>query len=86
MQPSTIMAATRRALGSHFRFDPAPEKTSQAAADKSGTEPQADQRISVAATRVRDLARGAEHRDPNVILLTLAFLSQSLTLLFPPRA
>jgi hypothetical protein len=30
------------------RFDSAPEKTSQAAASKSGTEPQADERVSVA--------------------------------------
>ena len=30
--------------------------------------------------RVRDLAPGAEHRDRNVILVTLAFLSRSLTL------
>jgi hypothetical protein len=30
--------------------------------------------------RVRDSAPGAEHQDRNVILLTLAFLSRSLTL------
>jgi len=30
--------------------------------------------------RVRDSATGAEHRDRNVILLALAFLSRSLTL------
>jgi small-conductance mechanosensitive channel len=30
------------------RFDSAPERTSQAAASKSGTEPQADERVSVA--------------------------------------
>jgi hypothetical protein len=30
--------------------------------------------------RVRDSAPGVEHRDRNVILLTLAFLSRSLTL------
>ena len=30
--------------------------------------------------RVRDFAPGAEHRDRNVIPLTLAFLSRSLTL------
>ena len=32
------------------------------------------------AARVRDLAPGAEHRDRNVIPLTLALLSRSLTL------
>jgi hypothetical protein len=31
-------------------------------------------------TRFRDLTLGAEHRDCNVILLTLALLSRSLTL------
>ena len=31
-------------------------------------------------TRVRDLDRGAEHRDCSVILSTLAFLSRSMTL------
>jgi hypothetical protein len=30
------------------RFDSGPEKTSQAAASKSGTEPQADEHVSVA--------------------------------------
>jgi hypothetical protein len=62
-----------------MRFDSGPEKTLRAAASKSGTMPQAEEGVGLR-VKVRDLTRGAERRIPDVILLTLAFLSQSLTL------